>query len=141
MTRTFSSVALLFISVATSLAQERMAYENRNQIDYGPLVVRNVSGVVVDRDGIPVPGVDIGIFSEERQELVLKTTSDSDGYFMFKRIPRGKYRLVSHYDPFCPANVRITIARWPRGGLFKSRRFRVNMVVGGIDVCSWVAYK
>jgi hypothetical protein len=54
MTRTFLSVALLFISVATSFAQERMAYENRNQIDYEPLVVRNVSGVVVDRDGIPV---------------------------------------------------------------------------------------
>jgi hypothetical protein len=52
-----------------AFAQEKMAYQNRNQIDYGPLVVRSVRGRVTDREGVPIPMVDVGVFTEREQTL------------------------------------------------------------------------
>lgn len=43
--------------------RDRMEYKNRNQTDYWPLVVRGV-GRAVDPDGVPVPGVCLGLFAE-----------------------------------------------------------------------------
>ena len=128
----------LIATIPLAAAQERMAYENRNQIDYGPLVVRSVRGRVTDGQGVPFPAVDIGVFTESGHELVFQTITDSNGHFRIQQLPKDNYRLVVHYDSFCPANARIRVAAWPKGGLIKERNLRVNLIPGGIDKCSWV---
>ena len=122
-------------------AQERMRYENRNQIDYGPLVVRSVNGFVADAQGGSIPAANVGVFTESDHKLLFQTTTDSDGFFRIEGLSRGEYRLVSQYAGFCPANARIVVVGWPRGGFVKSRRFRIRMVGGGIDTCSEVTYR
>jgi hypothetical protein len=116
------------------------AVSDQNQVDYGHLVTRSVTGVVLDASGISIPAANIGVFTESAHELVFQTTSDSNGYFTIGKLARGEYRLVSQYNGLCPANARIVVAGWPQGGLFKSRTFYVRMVARGIDTCSWVTY-
>ena len=63
--KTIVAVALLVMPLA---AQEQgrsstctVHYENRNQIDYGPLVVQDVKGTITDPQQVAVPKVCAGI--------------------------------------------------------------------------------
>ena len=62
-------------------AQEGMQYENRNQVDYSPLVVRRVNGFVVDSQGVSIPAANVGVFTEPDHKLLFQTTTDSRGFF------------------------------------------------------------
>jgi hypothetical protein len=83
-----------------------MQYENRNQVDYGPLVVRRVNGFVVDSQGASIPAANVGVFTEPDHELLFQTTTDSRGFFKIEGLNRGEYRLVSQYNEPCTANAR-----------------------------------
>ena len=129
---------LVILSTMFARAQDKMAYENRNQIDY-ELVVRRIGGRVTDAQGVPVPGVDIGVFTESEHNLVSQSATDSDGHFKIEQLPRGEYRFVARYYPLCSANAQIKVAAWPKGGVLKARELRVTMIPGGIDECSSVS--
>jgi hypothetical protein len=128
-------------NAASGDAQARLLYENRNQVDYGPLVVRTVSGFVFDTAGVSIPNANIGIFTEAAHDWVSQTTSDSNGYFAIGQLAIGEYRLVIQVSGLCSANAQIVVAGWPRGGLLKSRSFYGHMVAAGIDTCSFVTHQ
>jgi len=47
-----------------------MTYENRNQVDYGLIRLQRLAGKATGRDGIAVPGVCVGLFTEGDHKLV-----------------------------------------------------------------------
>ena len=69
-----------------------MAYEDRNQVDYGPLPVSQLKGKAVDLSGGPVPGVCVGLFKESDHSLIASTTTSANGEFTLKNAPRGESR-------------------------------------------------
>ncbi len=108
-------------------------YEDNNQIDYGPLIVREVKGVVTDPVDA-VPQACVGIFTEKDHKLVTATESDEDGKFSLQSIPPGRYRLVVKADPLCAANVRLRVVKHQK----KKQILQVHMKPRGLDSCSYV---
>jgi hypothetical protein len=108
-------------------------------IDYGPLVLRTLSGRVIDPYSVQIPRGCLGLFAEDSRQLIATIVADQDGKFEFPSIAPGRYRLVAHFDGFCIANVPLRIVRWPRGG--SHRTLVLHMKLGAIDVCSYAAYK
>lgn len=49
------------------------AYENHNQVDYGPLIVQEVTGIITDPQRRAVPQACVGIFTEKDHKLVATT--------------------------------------------------------------------
>lgn len=45
-------------------------YENHNQIDYGPLIVQEVEGMITDPQQVAVPKVCVGIFTQKEHKVV-----------------------------------------------------------------------
>ena len=131
-------VILVFAAIGAAQSSNDLKYENRNMIDYGPLAFRSIRGIVVDPSGVVVQGATIGVFTDPDHKLVAKTTTDAKGSFALQHISLGRYRLVAHFEGFCPANVPIRIVTWPRGGI--ERRLVVHAVAGAIDTCSYGAY-
>jgi hypothetical protein len=107
------------------------------------LSLRSVSGRAIAQDSVSVPYVCLGLFTEKDHRLIATGIADEEGYFQLRNIPAGVYRLVvkDSYGGFCTANVRIRIARWPRGGIFKRKRLIIHMRVAGVDTCSYGDYK
>ena len=116
-------------------------YENHNQVDYGPLSIRAVTGRASDKDRVSIPGVCLGLFTEKEHRLVAQTITDQEGRFHFSVVPKGRYRLVAQYPGFCSANVPLRIVRWPGGGLLKARHIVLHMEPTAIDHCSFGSYK
>ncbi len=106
-------------------------YENHNQIDYGPLVIRDVMGTVTDSQ--PVPKACIGVFTGTDHKLVTTTESDEDGRFSLPDLSPGRYRLVVKADPLCAANVSIEVVKHQK----KNKVLQVHMKPRGLDSCSY----
>lgn len=104
-------VILIFLAGTFVHCQEcmEMIYENRNEVDYGPLTIEFIKGLAIDADGVPIPGVCVGIFTEKEHQLVRLTKSDENGYFEFLSLPQGEYRLIGKYPYFCVANAKIKL--------------------------------
>ena len=150
LTRILSTFLLIVLPHLLAVAQQPVAlcpspieYEDRNQITLSPLSFRAVAGKVMDQDGVAIPTVCIGLFTEKNQQLVSSNVTDENGHFSFRGIPSGVYRLVArdNYHAFCTANVRIQAVRWPRGGIFKHKRLTIHMRLPSIDSCSYGDYK
>ena len=114
-----------------------MTYENRNQVDYGPLRIHHRNGIVIDPDGVRIPSACMGIFSEADHRLVSSTHSNKKGDFEIRNLPDGNYRLVAKYDGFCAANARINVTAVKR----KTGRLIVHVRPGGVDDCSYIEFK
>jgi Carboxypeptidase regulatory-like domain len=112
-----------------------MAYENRNQVDYGPLQLGGVRGIVQDFQGADIPKACVGIFTDVGHNLVEMSETDDRGRFSAEKVPKGVYRLVVKYPGFCPAKARVRIS----GG--KGKSAVVHMKVAGIDTCSYIEAK
>lgn len=110
-----------------------MPYENHNQVDYSPLRVRNVKGIVVDFDGAIIPAVCVARFDEANHKFMSAVETNEKGEFALSGIPEGLYRLVAKYDGFSVANVRVRIGGYPR-----QHKLRVKMRPSGIDTGSYV---
>jgi hypothetical protein len=141
--RWFAAVVLLAFAASFCPAQEPAgkcapAYQNNNNIDYGPRVFRTVSGHAIDPFSARMSGGCVGLFAEKDHRLVATTTTDQDGSFAFATIAPGRYRLIVDFRGFCAANVPLRIVRWPRGW---HRTLVVHMSVGHIDSCSVGDYK
>ena len=124
---------------APSFAQQKgdspcMAeYENHNQVDYGPLIVQEVKGTIMDPQQGAVPKVCVGIFTEKDHKLVATTESDADGKFSLQSVPPGRYRLVVKADPLCAANVPLQVVKHRK----KKQVLQVHMKPRGLDSCSY----
>lgn len=108
-------------------------YENHNQIDYGPLIVRAVKGAITDPSQGAVPKVCVGIFNEKDHKLVATTESDADGMFSLQGVPPGQHRLVVKADPLCAANVPLRVVK----SQTKKDVLLVHMQPRGLDSCSY----
>jgi hypothetical protein len=136
------SIALLSFGVLATAQDshrpcEDLSYENRNQIDYGPIVLKQVRGIAKDLDGVPVPNVCVGVFSELDHKLVAATHTDTKGTFELRAIPDGDYRIVARCEAFCPGNARIRIKSRSGSGKALSIHFRTS----DIDTCSYIDQK
>jgi hypothetical protein len=113
-------------------------YQNHNMVDYGPLVLRKLSGYDIDPYSVRMAGGCIALFTEEDHRLIATTRADQDGNFVFAKVASGRYRLIVDFDGFCIANVPLRIVRWPRG---VRRKLVLHMMLRAIDVCSYGAYQ
>ncbi len=123
-----SSITLL---VGLSGAAQAIPYENHNQVDPSALAVPGVMGWAHDDQGVAMPRVCLGLFSERSHTLLAVVQTADDG--TFPGIANGKYRLVATSPGFCSANVPIAVQR----GAFSYRRIDLHMKVGGIDIGSF----
>lgn len=108
-------------------------YEDNNQVNYGPLIVRELKGVVTDPAGA-VPQACVGIFTEKDHKIVAAMESDANGKFSLQSVPPGRYRLVVKVDHLCAANVRLRVVKHQK----KKRVLQVHMKPRGLDSCSYV---
>jgi|ERR1041384_4995765 hypothetical protein len=117
----------------------RLKYEDKNQVTPNSITLKTASGRVFDRtakgDSQPVSSVCIGLFEETTKRLIATATANDDGWFKFKRVPNGKYRLVvtDMYHIFCPANIpmEINVRSGPK------KKIAVYMVARKLDQCSY----
>lgn len=118
--------------------EAKMAYENRNQVEYDPLPIQSVSGIALDKDGVSIPGVCLGLFTERKHRLIERTVTDQKGNFKFRRLPSGRYRLVAKYSGFCPANTSLLVKRDSSNKILRRKRLVLHMEFVGIDRCSYI---
>jgi hypothetical protein len=119
---------------------DSLSYQSQNQIDYGPLTVRHIVGVVRDGDGVAVTGTWVAVFTEPGHGLMVGMVSDKNGLFVLGKLRPGTYRLVAKYDHFGVANVLLRVAFWPSGGVFRNRTLLVHLIPRSIDTTSYVGY-
>ena|ERR1035438_428879 len=133
-----SLCALMTLSFALSALGgqpcNEMVYEDRNQVDYGPIGLRQLHGKAVDRDGVAVPGVCVGLFSEADHRLITATETRAKGDFRLRDVPKGNYRLVAKYEAFGTANARVFVGRGAAGVILKMR-------TAGTDTTSYIEPK
>src|SRR5437868_5492993 len=113
-----------------------LSYANRNQTDYGPLRVANIKGTARDAQGVAIPKVCVGVFTEMDHKLIASTETDDNGDFEFKGVPAGDYRLVAKYEGFSPANAKLRVER-SRG----KKALSVQMRPAGLDTGSFIEMK
>jgi hypothetical protein len=117
---------------------DKMVYENHNQVDPKPLKVLKVFGVARGENGSAIQEMAVGLFSEKDHLLIAQTETDQKGEFSFAIVPAGRYRLVAKHPAFCTANVPLIIES---GGLGRSgKALELHMKVGGNDVCSFGSF-
>jgi hypothetical protein len=109
---------------------EAMVYRDQNQIDT-KLRVRDLKGIAIDEQNVPVPGFCVGLFSEPGHRLVSVTTTSDDGTFKFRAAAKGTYRLVAQYDGLGVANSVVIIGTGGRKSL------TIRMRPKGIDTTSY----
>ena len=141
--KAFAFLALLITCSGLSVARQEkttcsseMKYENYNQIDPGPLTVRELKGQVTDVAAVPLPQACLGVYTETERKLITSTTSDENGAYKFDKIRPGQYRLIVLVSGFCAANARVVIASNLLGSI-RNRPVYVHMRVRGIDDCSY----
>ena len=78
-------VFLLALLVPTLTAQE---------------VTAGIVGVVVDGSGLAIPGATVSVRSVERNDVLRKITTDSQGEFVATLLPIGKYSVKAERDGF-----------------------------------------
>lgn len=113
-----------------------LSYQNRNQIDYGPLRVAALRGSARDSQGVAIPKACVGVFTGTGHKLIAATETDDNGRFELKGIPDGDYRLVAKYDGFSPANAKLRVKH------SRSKKvLAVQMRPVGLDTTSFVELK
>jgi len=134
----FCFVALTFTAVGLDKSADckTLSYENRNQVDYGPLRMAIIGGTAEDSQRVPIPDVCVGVFTEVDHKLVAVVSTDQRGRFELKGIPEGTYRLVVKYEGFSPANAKVRIEHSRRNKLLT-----VQMRPTGLDSGSVVIQK
>jgi hypothetical protein len=128
-------VAPLLSAQDASTACKDVKYEHQNQIDSPVLRVAIVRGTASDPQGVAIPNLCVGIFTETEHKLVAANATNDNGAFEVKHVPPGNYRLVAQYAGLCPANIRIRVQ--PRSR--RKKRLIVYMKPASIDSCSYGA--
>jgi hypothetical protein len=130
---------MVAVNVAAGHAQsacKAMKYEvGLGLLDLAPISTRTISGRVVDPEGVPVPGnvMCIGLFDDSGKTLVATADADRVGRFRSKAIPPGLYRIVVRVAGFWSPRVRVKVVRWPAGGILKSHKLTIRLVLPRIQ--------
>jgi len=110
-----------------------------NQVTPAPIVLRTVAGRVFDRtakgDSQPTSLVCVALFKEGSKRSVAKATVNDEGWFEFKRVPDGKYRLIvsDMYHLLCSANIPVEV----NNSADQPTTIDVYMIARKIDSCSY----
>ncbi len=114
------------------------AYENHNQIDYGPLKVQAVEGTTIIEVGTThqqgAAGACLVLFTEGDHKLLASASADSNGRFELKDIKPGRYRLVARSEGLCTANIPLQVVK-PSGR--RRGEIIVHFRARGVDTCSY----
>lgn len=74
-----------------------------------------IQGVVENRDGEPIADVRVRAISRRTDKLVAETTTDSQGRFILRRLPPGRYALVFYSPSYEQAVIKsIEVKRGQR---------------------------
>ena len=96
------------------------------------LRVRTIQGEVRDREGMAIPHVGLGLFTDTPDHRFLRIVVTGDnGSFDFGHVAPGSYRLVAKYPGLCTANIPLSVDRNAPG-----RHILLRMEYPGLDVCS-----
>jgi len=79
----------------------------------GPTHIRRIAGVVVDPQGVPIPGIDVVLRGIDAVEIV-KQRTDEDGRFVFEQ-EKGKFVLRAMAPGFLRAEGEIQVSRYGSG--------------------------
>ncbi len=113
------------------------AYENHNQVDYGPLKVYAVRGTTDIQVGTQtqrgVPGACLVLFTEKDQKLVASVEAGADGHFEVKDVVPGRYRLVARADGLCTTNIPLEVVKSSR----RKMKIVVHFRAASTDDCSY----
>jgi hypothetical protein len=95
---------------------EAMVYENRNQVDYGPIKLANIHGqAILDYDGAhpgsSVPRVCLSLFTEDSHQWIETRLADNEGKYSFGSIKPGRYRMVARSPGLCSANIPLYLIK------------------------------
>jgi protocatechuate 3,4-dioxygenase beta subunit len=63
-------------------------------------LAENVSGVVRDEQGAPIPGAQVTLADSDHSQNPLSTTSDAHGAYHFPSVPAGTYHLQASLSGF-----------------------------------------
>jgi hypothetical protein len=96
--------------------------------------VAAVRGVTKDAQGVAIPKVCVGVFTEADHKLVASTQTDEDGQFELNDIPDGDYRLIAKYEGFSTANAKLRIDQRSQG----KKSLTVQMRPTGLDMHSFI---
>jgi hypothetical protein len=139
---------LLALPQESSNPCNRSQYENKNQVDPAPLVLRMLSGRVMYqtgsrskkvRDVNPIFGAYLTLFSEKDHQIVAETVANSKGYFTFDKLRTGAYRLIAR-DPdglLCVANIPVVINEGKKYRKGDRSQIVIHMRTAAIDDCSY----
>jgi hypothetical protein len=116
-------------------------YSNHKQVETSQLTVRAIVGRAIDPNHVTIAQGCVGLFTEPGHQLIKTIALDDSGNFFLRDVNPGRYRLLVYVAGFCTANVRLRIAKWPRGGLIARRTVAVHMEPQAIDTCSYIYYK
>lgn len=117
------------------------AYENLNQIDYGPLRVSEVTGRSVIQIETKIVQNDVRdaclvLFTEKDHRVVASIRTAPDGRFIMKSIAPGRYRLVARIPGFCVANIPLEVVR-PNHPSVHPTEILIRFLPRGLDACSY----
>ena len=115
----------LGISVLTILLLLAQTSNGTVCVSYKLPSLRNVQGVVVDREGAPIPNAKVKILKDGKE--ILATATGSNGKFAFQRIDPGKYEINVEAENFGAFSFSIIVAK--PNSLWK-KTLRVQLVLG-----------
>jgi 5-hydroxyisourate hydrolase-like protein (transthyretin family) len=75
--------------------------------------VQQLCGLVIGRDGVPIPGVVVELVDlrTDLPDIVQTVTTDNQGKFKFADAPVGEYALSVHKTGFAPANQNFRLLK------------------------------
>jgi hypothetical protein len=116
-----------------------MSYEVETPPNNVRFDLRRVQGIAVDRAGMVIPRVGVGLFTDDpAHHLLAMVITGEDGKFDFgKAIPDGNYRLVAKYPGLCTANIPLALSH--KTG--SRHHLELRMEYPGLDVCSYALAK
>jgi hypothetical protein len=75
-------------------------------------VSRSLAGIVTDRLGSPIPGVDVELRTRDWKKSLKTTTTNVNGWFGFKTMRQGIYYLtIPHQSVFAEYQIKIRVTR------------------------------
>ena len=114
-------------------------YENRNQINPRPLVVKRLRGRVKGENGEPLFDACLSLFTQNGTLRIATVKTDGNGNFDFESIGPGQYRLVTRdfQKAFCAANTPVRIVKYRN----RKKSIIVHLQASNVDRCSYADYK
>ncbi len=99
----------MLTALTTVFALTTVAHLSGDVCVYKPPRVRRICGIMVDSQGIAIPGVRVTVFKDV---VPLKTsTTDQTGEFNFDTMEAGKYELDVEASGFMSGRYQLTLTR------------------------------